>query len=80
MSNKNKLPIEDLAWYIGENYVLVSYIDGSMRLFEMENEEEKFSFERQGAGNKSLCWINNMSGDFITSTDKVGALRIFNVA
>ena len=76
----DKLPVEDLAWYKGEDYLMASFSDGALALYDVESEEEKQSYERQGAGTKSIAWIDNMSGDFITSTDKVGALRIWNVA
>ena len=76
----DKLPVEDLAWYKGEDYLMASFSDGALALYDGESEEEKQSYERQGAGTKSIAWIDNMSGDFLTSTDKVGALRIWNVA
>ena len=37
-------------------------------------------FERQAAGIQSLMWINDKSGDFITTSKTVGALKIWNVA
>ncbi len=48
--NKGKLPVEDMVWNPGEDYLLVAFKDGSMKLFEMDKEDERFSFERQGAG------------------------------
>ena len=77
---KPKIGVEDIQWNPGENYIMASYEDGSMKLFEMDMEEERFSFERQGAGIKSISWIGNMSGDFLTSTDKIGAFKIWNAS
>ena len=37
-------------------------------------------FEKQPAGISKAQWLDNVSGDFITSSAKVGALRVFNAA
>lgn len=37
-------------------------------------------FEKQQAGISKVQWLDNISGDFITASSKVGALRIFNAA
>jgi len=37
-------------------------------------------FEKQSTGISSLSWIDNISGDFVTSTNKVGALKVWNAA
>lgn len=37
-------------------------------------------FESQPHGISNLCWMDNVSGDFITTSTKVGAIRIWNAA
>jgi hypothetical protein len=37
-------------------------------------------FEKQSVGISSFSWLDNISGDFITSSSKVGALRVWNAA
>lgn len=37
-------------------------------------------FEKQSTGISSLAWVDNVSGDFITSSNKVGALKLWNAA
>ena len=37
-------------------------------------------FEKQGTGISSMGWVDNISGDIITSTVKVGALRLWNAS
>jgi hypothetical protein len=37
-------------------------------------------FDRQNIGISTVTWIDNISGDFVTSSRKTGALRIWNAA
>jgi hypothetical protein len=37
-------------------------------------------FERQGHGAHTLLWMDNISGDFVSSSRKVGLLKVWNVA
>lgn len=78
--HKNKISVEDVAWYQGENYALAAYEDGSMFVFEQGVAAPRSKFERQTSGVQSLLWINDKSGDFITTSRTVGALRVWNVA
>ena len=45
-----KLPIEDAQWNPAENYLIVGYHDGVIKLFEADKGTESVVFERQGAG------------------------------
>jgi len=72
--------VEDLAWYKGEDYALASYSDGTMCVFEIGHDKPRNTFERQAAGIQSAFWMNDKSGNFITISKTVGALRIWNVA
>jgi len=49
-------------------------------MFEAENGNESIVFERQGVSINCLSWMYNMSGDFITTSEKIGALRIWNAS
>ncbi len=74
------LPIEDAQWNPAENYLIVGYRDGTLRLFEGEKGAEIATFERQSAGVRAVSWLYNMSGDFLTCSQKVGALRVWNAS
>jgi WD repeat-containing protein 17 len=78
--HKHPVGVEDLAWYRGEDYALASYSDGTMCVFEKGHTDPRNTFERQAAGIQSVLWINDKSGDFITISKTVGALKIWNVA
>ncbi len=39
IQNKSKLSVEDMVWNPGEDYLLVAFKDGSMKLYEMDKEE-----------------------------------------
>ncbi len=69
--------MEDAQWNPGENYLLVCYQDNRMRLFEAGSEKASFEFDPQGIGVRCIAWVNDMSGDFVTCTDKVGAIRVW---
>jgi hypothetical protein len=51
-----------------------------MVLYSAESDSCVMKFEKQSTGISSLAWVDNVSGDFITSSSKVGALRIWNAA
>lgn len=53
---------------------------GDMMLASTEESEVKTTFQKQQTGISSISWIDNISGDFISSTNKVGALRLWNAA
>ena len=50
-SDPDKLPIEDAQWNPAEDYLIVGYRDGTIKLFEGEKGTESVVFERQGTGN-----------------------------
>lgn len=77
---KHTVAVEDVAWYRGESYALAAYCDGTMHVFEQDCSKPRNVFERQSVGVQSVLWINNKSGDFITTSKTVGALKIWNVA
>lgn len=47
---------------------------------EGEKTKWKFVYQRQSVGVNCIAWKDDKSGDFVTSTRKVGALRYWNVA
>lgn len=48
--------------------------------FEEGKTQWKFIYERQTVGVTSIVWKDDKSGDFISASKKLGALRIWNVA
>ena len=74
------LPVDDAQWNPAENYLLVGYRDGTLKLFEADKTTASVTFERQSTGVRCIQWMYNMSGDFITSSEKVGALRVWNAS
>lgn len=51
-----------------------------MVLYSAESEIPVMKFEKQSMGITAAAWIDNISGDFITASSKVGALRLWNAA
>ena len=49
-SSSEILPIEDAQWNPAENFLLVGYKDGTIKLFEADKGTENVVFERQGVG------------------------------
>jgi hypothetical protein len=51
-------------------------------LFSGEIAEWRMTFNNKSQNNKpsSFAWVDNISGDFLVSSTKVGALKLFNAA
>jgi hypothetical protein len=69
-----------MAWNYGEDVFIVVLSNGAMYLFSQEEEYPKMVFDRQNIGISTVTWLDNISGDFLTSSRKTGALRIWNAA
>ena len=70
----------DIKWNPGEDVFVIYYATGNMSLYAMGSSEANVVFEPQSNQISSLAWMDNVSGDFVTSTNKVGALRMWNAA
>ncbi|CAG9324590.1 unnamed protein product [Blepharisma stoltei] len=72
---------EDLQWDpLSDKYLLVAFKDGSMVLFDAEEQSILQTFDRQGAGIRSIAWNKAAPGEFFTATDKIAALKLWNVS
>lgn len=77
----SKDPVTDAQWDpLSEEYLLVAFGDGSLTLFDASTQREVHSFDKQPQGIKSLAWARAQPGNFVTSTDRVGVLRLWNVS
>ena len=74
------MPVKDLAWNPGEDVFLAHYDDGQILLYNQEEPYPKMEFENLNVGVSKVVWMDNVSGDFLTSSAKVGALRLWNAA
>ena len=72
--------IEDAQWHPAENYFIASYCDGTIKLFEGFKETASYEFEAQNTGVKAMNWLNDRSGDFLTSSLKAGVLKMWNAS
>eukprot|EP00397_Hematodinium_sp_SG-2012_P003013 GEMP01003021.1.p1 GENE.GEMP01003021.1~~GEMP01003021.1.p1 ORF type:complete len:1246 (+),score=297.79 GEMP01003021.1:113-3850(+) len=74
--------VEDCQWDPNSsNYLLVSYQDGQLHMFDVEDSKGPIVvFERTPQGVKYLAWVPNQPGTFLSVTDKVGVLKIWNVS
>eukprot|EP00347_Sterkiella_histriomuscorum_P001098 403373336 len=75
----------DLSWDPNEDHLLIAFNDGSMAMidfngFDTQQTIMRMAYERQSVGVNCICWRDDKSGDFITSTKKVGTIRLWNVA
>lgn len=51
-----------------------------MRLHSIETLECRLQFDKDNLKISDMCWVDRISGDFLTATAKVGALKMWNVA
>ena len=68
----------DLAWNPGEDILIVVHASGKMRLYTKDATTPSIKFEKQTNLITSVGWVDALSGDFITSSLSVGALRLWN--
>jgi len=64
----------------GEDIFVHLFSNQHMVLISEDTKEVQVEFEKQVNDITSVCWVDNVSGDFVTSTSKVGALRLWNAA
>lgn len=77
----SKEPISDAQWDpLSEDYLLAAWQDGNLTLFDASTQKEIHSFEKQPQGIRSLAWAAAQPGNFVTTTDRVGVLRLWNVS
>lgn len=77
----SKDPVSDAQWDpLSEEYFLAAFQDGSLALFDVSAQKEVHQFERQAQGIRCLAWAKSQPGNFITCTDRVGVLRLWNVS
>jgi len=80
-SKTSKDPVTDAQWDpLSDDYLLAAFGDGSLVLIDAREQKEIHSFEKQPQGIKSLAWAKAQPGNFITATDKVGVLKLWNVS
>jgi hypothetical protein len=51
-----------------------------MKLYATDATEPRIKFQKNMTGISSIAWLDSISGDLITSTSKVGALKVWNAA
>ena len=51
-----------------------------MSMASLDSLQVVMNFEKQSTPISSLAWMDNISGDIVTSTSKVGALKVWNAA
>lgn len=80
-SKTSKDPVTDAQWDpLSEDYLLVAWQNGSLALYDANSQQEIHSFDIQPQGIRSLAWAKAQPGNFVTATDKIGVLKIWNVS
>eukprot|EP00753_Platysulcus_tardus_P016802 PLAT6049.1.p1 GENE.PLAT6049.1~~PLAT6049.1.p1 ORF type:complete len:1230 (-),score=555.27 PLAT6049.1:33-3722(-) len=82
MSIKGKTSmIMDLRWDVLSNtYLLVAYKNGSISLWDTEHQTELHEFDRQGAGLRSIAWMDWAPGSFVSVNSRTSVIRVWNVS
>eukprot|EP00435_Cladocopium_sp_Y103_P030001 s1373_g7.t1 len=80
-SKTSKDAVTDAQWDpLSEDYLLVSFADGSLTLFDVSRQAELHSFDKQAQAIRSLAWAKAQPGNFVSATDRVGLLKLWNVS
>jgi WD repeat-containing protein 17 len=79
--NKQSTGSEDVEWDpLSDKYLLVAFKDGSLALFDVETTQVLRMFDKITTGIKSIAWNKSSPGEFFTVTDKIAALKVWNVS
>lgn len=65
---------------LSPNYFIAVWADGTLSLFDSESEKEMQTFDKQSAGISSLVWIKSIPGGFVTSNEKIAAIKLWTVS
>ena len=65
---------------LSQNYFIVVWSDGTFSLFDSESEKEMQTFDKQSAGISALVWIKSIPGGFVTSNEKIAAIKLWTVS
>mmetsp|Transcript_59784 Transcript_59784/g.142296 ORF Transcript_59784/g.142296 Transcript_59784/m.142296 type:complete len:1248 (+) Transcript_59784:94-3837(+) len=77
----SKDPVTDAQWDpLSEDYLLVAFQDGSLTLFDASTQREIHSFDKQSQTVRCIAWAASQPGNFITCTERIGVLRLWNVS
>merc|ERR1719440_2238409 len=80
-SKTSKDPVCDAQWdFLSEDYFLAAFGDGTHALYDFQSQREIMQFEKQSQCIRSMAWARSQPGNFLTSTDKVGVLKLWNVS
>lgn len=80
-SKTSKDAVTDAQWDpLSDDYLLVSFADGSLTLYDASKQAEVHSFEKQSQAIRSLAWAKAQPGNFVSATDRVGLLKLWNVS
>ncbi|OMJ89434.1 hypothetical protein SteCoe_8434 [Stentor coeruleus] len=78
---KQNTPSEDIQWDpLSDKYLLVAFKDGNLVLFDVESTQVLMAFDQISTGIKSIAWNKSSPGEFFTVTDKIAALKVWNVS
>ena len=80
----NDLDIVSMEWDPNENNLLVALSDGTINLVVYNGFDSStavtMTFDRLNVGVNGILWKDDKSGNFLTYSKKVGAIREWNVA
>ena len=80
----SEVKIVEVQWDPFESNILVSFVDGSISLISYQGFCDKTvisqEFEPQSHSIRCMVWSQDRSGNFYTSSEKIGLLQSWNVA
>ncbi len=74
------LPVVDLRWdRLSSIYLLVAYTS-FISLWDVENQTEIHTFEKQNLPISSIAWMDWTAGNFISTNAKTGVIKVWNAS
>lgn len=73
-------PVIDLQWdQLSSIYILIAY-SSFLSLWDTETCTEVHSFDKQGIGISSIAWMSWTAGNFVSTNNKTGVLKVWNAS
>ena len=72
--------VQEIVYSPGEEVFLIIRNDGQIFLYSAQVPEARVQFEKPQGEVCRAVWIDQISGDFLVASPKVGALRLYNAA
>jgi WD40 repeat protein len=79
--DNSKTEVIDLQWDpLSDNYLLVAYKNGAIKLLDTDSGQDVFVYEVSPTGVSAIRWVANVPGEFLSADARTGIVKMWNVS